>query len=696
MPSLLTFVRILTSRIATFRIATFRIATSRIAQTDALVRVPSAHGAARAIERARLRGGRPSTAVRSRWVGTMTAEGLRRENRRYAREQMSSVFELLVTVLLLGACRPVDRSVGTNPVPVLTPVVDASVPASVRARNADTTNRRVVVASDDDLARTVVSVFGDTAALHPSSVTTPDAEPVWDIDVHSYETHDRVAFYVQLFSNGSRQHFRERLSRGTRYEPMIRAKLRASGMPEDLTYLALIESGYDPHAYSRAAAVGLWQFMSSTARDVGMRVDWWVDERRDPARSTDGAIRFLADLQKQFGSLYLAAAAYNGGPGRVARGLTRYAGEMEGTEGEDRFFALAEQDYLRTETKNYVPQLIAAALIAKLPSRYGLSVDSLPLFVYDSVLVDAGTSLAAVAMASGASTETMRDLNPAILRGIVPPESPLWLHVPLGAAERTSTELTSLSDSERLGYATVRVTGTTTTIASLAAKNGMEVRHLAWYNPSLKTGKKGRIAEGTSVRIPTRATIGMARSVPDPSIERYGGGATTSLASRGVHVVRRGETLTGIARKYGISATRLKALNGIKSNRVVVGQTLRVRSVSRVAANSAKTAAKTTAKSSTKATANASGKGAAKSGKGSSKMATATKSSSTKAKGSAARSTKPKNASTKTSAGKSAKAKSGAKKGSATKSGAKSKGSSSAAKKSSAKGSAAGRKPAGK
>ena len=558
---------------------------------DVLVRVPSAHRAARAIKRARVLGA-PSGSRGAR--GPVPVGESSHSDRSTG---LLIAFEFL-SIFSFWGCRPVDRSVGTDPVPVLTPVVEASVATPVRTRNADSALRRVVVASDDELARTVVAVFGDTAALHPSAVATPDAEPVWDIDVHSYETHDRVAFYVQLFANGSREHFRARLSRGTRYEPMIRAKLRASGMPEDLTYLALIESGYDPHAYSRAAAVGLWQFMSSTARDVGMRVDWWVDERRDPARSTDGAIRFLGDLQRQFGSLYLAAAAYNGGPGRVARGLTRYAGEMEGAEGEDRFFALAEQDYLRAETKNYVPQLIAAALIAKLPGRYGLAVDSLPRFVYDSVLAGAGTSLAAVAMASGASTETMRELNPAILRGVVPPDSPLWLHIPTGTVERTATALASFSQTERNGYLTFKVNGTTTTVASLAAKNGMEVRHLAWYNPTLKTGKKGRIAEGTSVRIPTRATIGMARSVPDPSIERYGGGASASLASRGVHVVRRGESLTGIARKYGISATRLKALNGIKSNRVVVGQTLRVRSTSRVAANGAKTTAAAKSKSS--------------------------------------------------------------------------------------------------
>ena len=171
---------------------------------------------------------------------------------------------------------------------------------------------------------------------------------------------------------------------------MIRAKMKAGGLPEDMYYLALVESGFDPHAYSRAAAVGMWQFMTSTARDMGLRVDRWVDERRDPVRSTGAAVRFIRGLREEFGSLYLAAAAYNGGPGRVSRGLARYADDLEGTPGDDAFFVLAEKDYLRNETREYVPQLIAAALIAKEPTRYGMTLHALPPFAYDSVTVQRG------------------------------------------------------------------------------------------------------------------------------------------------------------------------------------------------------------------------------------------------------------------------------------------------------------------
>ncbi len=239
-----------------------------------------------------------------------------------------------------------------------------------------------------DVPDSVVRGYASNLLVDVDSTShTGDAEATWDIDVDSYVTQKQVARYVDIFLGSSRTRFVERLQRGKQYEPMIRETFRTAGIPEDMYFLALVESGFDPQAYSRAAAVGMWQFMSSTARGVGLRVDWWVDERRDPVKSTWAAARFIRDLQGQFGSLYLAAAAYNGGPGRVSRGLKKFDDELGDVSGEDCFFALAEQDYLRAETKNYVPQLIAAALLGKAPSRYGLAVDSVPPFAFDTVVV---------------------------------------------------------------------------------------------------------------------------------------------------------------------------------------------------------------------------------------------------------------------------------------------------------------------
>jgi membrane-bound lytic murein transglycosylase D len=166
---------------------------------------------------------------------------------------------------------------------------------------------------------------------------------------------------------------------------MIRAKFRAASIPEDMYYLALVESGFDQHAYSKAAAVGMWQFMTGPrAVPVCVWTGGWTSAR-DPIRSTDAAVKFLGWLREQFGSLYLAAARTTAGRSRVAR-VVPARRRPDGSTGDDAFFALAEHDYLRGETKNYVPQLIAAALIAKEPAKYGMTIRTLPPFTYDSVL----------------------------------------------------------------------------------------------------------------------------------------------------------------------------------------------------------------------------------------------------------------------------------------------------------------------
>ncbi len=447
-------------------------------------------------------------------------------------------------LVLLASCARVSPTTAVVAPTPLRPAVTATASVGVTARIAEGSSTAKHLIQPEDVAKAVASVFGDTAALHPSQALLESSEPVWDIDVRSYETRERVMYYVQYFSTQARVHFQDKLSRGSRYQPMIRTKLRASGMPEDLTYLALIESGYDRDAYSKAAAVGMWQFMTRTAREVGLRVDWWIDERRDPAKSTDGAIRFLSDLQQQFGSLYLAAAAYNGGPGRVSRGLTQFATELEGAAGEDRFFALAEHNYLRPETKDYVPRLIAAALIGKQATRYEMSVDSQPEFVYDSVFVPAGTTLAAVAKASGSSDGALRDLNPFVLRGMAPPDGGVWMRVPTGRGESTAAALRSLVDADRVGFRAVGVTGSKTTMASVAAKHRLTARQMAWYNPSPRVGARGRLVAGQTIRIPTSAALAFARDVPDPAIERYG-----SAKPRRRVVAKRGSRVPMDARR---------------------------------------------------------------------------------------------------------------------------------------------------
>jgi len=407
-----------------------------------------------------------------------------------------------------------------------------------------------------------------------TSGVTGDAEPTWDIDVNSYVTEEKVARYVTLFLGSSRTRFVERLQRGKQYEGLIRQTFRSRGIPEDMYYLALVESGYEPHAYSRAAAVGMWQFMTTTARGVGLRVDWWVDERRDPVRSTAAAARFIGELRSQFGSLYLAAAAYNGGPGRVSRGLRKFDGALEDVSGEDCFFALAEQDYLRTETKNYVPQLIAAALIGKAPQRYGITLDSVPAFAYDSAFVPPSTPVAAVARAAGVSVREVQLLNPHLLRGLTPPDTRVAVRVPVGRAVSFDSLFAALDSADRRAF-TRTTPRKSESLSAFAKRHGVQVRHLQWYNRKIAV-RKGRLVAGQTLLVPTSAVVQAAFDVPDPSIERYGT-APVTRSGRTTHIVRRGETLGTIAKRYGTSVATLVRLNGLKKNVIYAGQSIIVR-----------------------------------------------------------------------------------------------------------------------
>lgn len=391
--------------------------------------------------------------------------------------------------------------------------------------------------------------------------------PSWDIDVQSYLTHDRVEYYIRRYTGDARQRVVEWMQRGRRYEPMIRSTFREAGIPEDMYFLGLVESGYDVHAYSRAAAVGMWQFMTATGKGVGLRIDWWVDERRDPVRSTQAAAKFLSALRDQFGSLYLAAAAYNGGPGRISRGLTQYSSRMGDAEGDDLFFALAETRALRSETSNYVPQLIAAAAIGKAPHAYGIKLEDVTPFAYDSAKVPSATPVSAVALAAGVELEAVRDLNPHLLRGVTPLDDSSWVRVPVGSGRYFEVGFAALDDSIRVPWTKVKAKKGAT-VPGMAKAAGLTATQLRWYNPRLKASK---IPTGTVVLVPKRDVVRAAFNVPDPAVERYG------TSARGMHVVRKGETLSHIARRNGTTVARLMQLNRLKRSVIYAGQSIRVR-----------------------------------------------------------------------------------------------------------------------
>ncbi len=470
----------------------------------------------------------------------------------------------LLAAVALAACAPRLAPVAV-PAPVPPAAEPAAPPPAVAAPAApDTAAADSAAVSDRDVASSASSVFGDSAAAAPAD----SASPSWDIDVRSYESRERVQKYVSLFTGPARDHIIQEIERGTRYEGMIRAQFRAAGLPEDMYYLGLVESGYDPNAYSSAAAVGMWQFMTGTARGEGLRVDWWIDERRDPVKSTAAAAHFIKELRDQFGSLYLAAAAYDGGPGRIQRGLHRYAGDLQDAQGDDLFFQLADKDYLRAETREYVPRLIAAALIGKDPARYGLHIVPESAFVYDSVRVGPATALDAVAEASRTTVAELEDLNPQILRGMAPPDDSIQVRIPLGSAPGFWARFDSLPRDVRVGVRRVR-SRSGQYASTIARKYHLTTKQLEEFNPKLRHYRSGHLVPGQTVLVPTRAVAEAARSVPNPAIELYG-------LVNGRHVVRKGETLGGLALKYHTTVAHIKALNGLRHDTIYIGQTLRI------------------------------------------------------------------------------------------------------------------------
>jgi membrane-bound lytic murein transglycosylase D len=254
----------------------------------------------------------------------------------------------------------------------------------------------------------------------------------WDLPV---VLNSPVQRFVTLFRDQQPDRMALYLKRSGRYEGMIRSKLRERGMPEDLVYLSMIESGFLPSARSRAGAVGLWQLMGEIARDYGLRVDGYVDERRDPERSTDAALRYLADLHRHFGSWSLAAAAYNSGENRVARVMREETGSERGVDAD--FWRIRPR--LPEETREYVPLIFAAALIGKEPHKYGLEdVERWLPARTDTVRVPGGVDLSVVATAAGTTEKALKRLNPQLIRAMTPPGEGYAVRVPEGGATRVA------------------------------------------------------------------------------------------------------------------------------------------------------------------------------------------------------------------------------------------------------------------
>jgi membrane-bound lytic murein transglycosylase D len=413
----------------------------------------------------------------------------------------------------------------------------------------------------------------------------------YDIPV---EMQPLVAQYIRFFQGPGRKWFRVWMSRSSRYIPMMAPLLEASGLPRDTVYLAMIESGFSPEAFSWARAAGPWQFISSTGRRFGLRQDFWVDERRDPLKATRAAGRYLRELHDALGTWYLAWAGYNAGGEKLRRLVER--------RGTDDFWELSEGRGLAKETKHYVPKLIACALVAKHPKAFGFSDEEfsfqMPLD-FEEVPVVEPTDLEVLARAAGVPVEDVRALNPELRRWCSPPatkEKPYLLRVPKGSGEAFLANVAKLSPHDRLTFRIHRV-ARGDTLSRIAVTYHSAPEAIALFN-HLKNVRALRVNTELAIPVqPARAGTAVAQTdggesgggalerqvararargvtVPSPEEEIPAGTQTRKSLSSGVvktetvdgkpHVsygVQSGDSLWTIASHFGVSVEDLKRWN---------------------------------------------------------------------------------------------------------------------------------------
>ncbi len=413
-----------------------------------------------------------------------------------------------------------------------------------------------------------------------------DAEPVVELDAEFFANAleeiekgedgsyagltRRIDKFIRYFQSKGRDRFELWLSRSGKYSDIMRQILAKYGMPGDLVYLALIESGFSPKAYSVARAAGPWQFIAGTARRYGLRVDWWADERMDYEKSTHAAATYLRDLYGMFDSWPLAAAAYNAGENRIMRAVSRYKTED--------FATLIRYRYLPRETKDYVPKMLAALTIAKDPDRYGFGhVQYEDPLAFDKVVIPGGTDIAALGNIIGVPEETLREWNPELKRFCTPPNEETYvIRLPEGFGPIAAEQLDVIGQEAKVTFLRHKV-GKKETLASIAEKYNTPLATLKEMN-GIRRNSLGRIS---SLIIPVTGlseTDAVPGSRVSPDQLRLAHMRVDQGYRRGQRVrVRSGDTLWKIARRSGVSVSALARENGMKTTGILrAGRIIRI------------------------------------------------------------------------------------------------------------------------
>lgn len=447
--------------------------------------------------------------------------------------------------------------------------------------------KRTEPASIDKLL--AISTFDPPAPTTATETTVASdlSQTRHDVDI---PLNRKVLSYIELFQGNLREFISEGLQRGAKYLPMIQDEFREQGLPLDLAYIPLIESAFKNTARSRVKAQGMWQFMSYTGRDHGLMLNWYVDERSDPEKATKAAAQYLKTLGNMFDDdWHLAMASYNGGPGRVQRAIKR--------SGKNDFWTLtATSRYLPRETREYVPMILAAIVIAKNPSQYGFTVDPAVPHSYDKVQVNDPIDLRLVAEWTNVPIDDIEALNPELRRWTTPVRSPNYeLKLPVGSAETFRARLAE-TPADSLNAFQWHTVKRGETLLSISRKLKVRQADLAEAN-SLTL--RSRVQTGQQLIIPRAPTTLLAARPENPAPETVLADAEPAVTpkpvqkaavatpqadhsdpqpQRIVHRVKRGDTLSSIARLYNTTIAALKTWNArtIRGNQIRIGDRLTI------------------------------------------------------------------------------------------------------------------------
>lgn len=443
-------------------------------------------------------------------------------------------------------------------------------------------------------AASIDQLLSETTTFGPPPAPLLLAETVQDdLETSAHDIpiplNQRVLAYIGLFQGRLHDFIEEGMKRGGKYLAMIQNVFRAEGLPLDLAFVPLVESAFKPNALSRAKAKGVWQFMAGTAAENGLRRDWYIDERSDPEKATLAAAKYLQTLSKMFdGDWHLALASYNGGPGRLQKAIKRAGGV-------DDFWKLsARRKLLPRETREYVPMILAAIVIARNPAQYGFDFEPEIASAYEKVTLSKPVDLRRIAEWTETTIDEIQALNPELRRWTTPVRDAQYeLKVPAGTADQVSTRLADAAAVElaSLNWYTAKRGDT---LALIAKKLKVSRNDLAEAN-YLST--RARVSTGQKLMVPREATVLMAsRSVPTGETARTGKpektpavtaarrtvpetGALASSAGpnriKVVYAVKRGDTLASVARRFKTTVAALQTWNPrIPGDRIAAGQRL--------------------------------------------------------------------------------------------------------------------------